>query len=88
MVALGALMAQAASQNGVVPMNFNRDAVLKFFAENVYGVRPKFEGFVPKAEIVKEERIADRCGAQDGRLEGIPRLRRKARMDGEANPLI
>ena len=59
MVALGAFMAQAASQNGVVPMNFNRDAVLKFFEENVYGVRPKFEGFIPKAEVVKEEHIAE-----------------------------
>ena len=59
MIALGALMAQSAPQNGVVPMNCNRDAVLKFFAENVYGVRPKFDGFVPKAEVVKEERIAE-----------------------------
>ena len=59
MIALGALMAQAASQNGVVPMNCNREAVLKFFEENVYGARPKFEGFIPKAEVVKEEHIAE-----------------------------
>ena len=59
MVALSALMAQSAPQNGVLPMNYDREAVLKFFEENVYGVRPKFEGFVPKAEIVKEERIAE-----------------------------
>ena len=59
MVALGAFTAQAASQNGVVPMNCNRGAVLKFFEENVYGARPKFEGFIPKAEVVKEEHIAE-----------------------------
>jgi len=59
MISLGSFMAQAASQNGVVPMNCNRDAVLKFFEENVYGVRPKFEGFIPKAKVVKEEHIAE-----------------------------
>lgn len=49
----------AAPKNGIVPMNYDRGKVLAFFEENVYGVRPKFDGFVPKTEVVKVERIKE-----------------------------
>ena len=56
--------ADAAPSNGVLPLNKDRDAVIKVFEENVYGVRPKFDGFVPKAEVVKEERIEAACAVR------------------------
>ena len=59
LAAASAVAAVAAQGNGVLPMNNDRDAVIKVFEENVYGVRPKFDGFVPKAEVVQVERIAE-----------------------------
>jgi len=41
------------SKCGIPPLNKDRDAVVKFFAENVYGVRPAFPNFKPKYELVK-----------------------------------
>lgn len=48
-----------APANGVLPMEYDRDRIVAFFAENVYGVRPRFECFVPKAEVIGEERICE-----------------------------
>lgn len=43
--------------NGILQLNRNRDEVLRIFEENVYGVRPDLEGFVPRAKVVSEERM-------------------------------
>ena len=45
--------------NGILQLNRNRDEVLRIFEENVYGVRPDFEGFVPRAKVVREERMPE-----------------------------
>lgn len=37
----------------VPPLKTNRAEVLKFFAENVYGVRPDLSGFKPTCEVVE-----------------------------------
>ncbi len=53
------MSASSISKNGILPLNTDRESVIKIFEENVYGVRPDFTGFAPKAEVVKEERIAE-----------------------------
>jgi len=50
---------------GVVPLNTNREEVVAFFSENVYGVRPDLSSFRKTCQVV------DR-----GRLEGVSASRR------------
>lgn len=52
----------------IVPLNRNREEVITFFAENVYGVRPAFKDFKPVAEVVKTEELAELNAGKDNAL--------------------
>ena len=59
MISAGALADWTDAKCGIVPLNRDREEVIRFFSENVYGVRPEFKDFKPTAKVVETNYYAD-----------------------------